>query len=108
MPDLGEKKWHTISSRLAKRTYELWVRSGVSFANHVCSVASRIYNYATEMEYGNHNPFSAIRRKSTKPRRVVWAKEQVRQFLDFAYDKLRVQKHWLDSAYGIRMVSENR
>ena len=84
---LGEKKWNTISSRLAKRTYEVWVRRGVSFANHVCSVASRIYNYATEMEYGNHNPFSSIRRKSTQPRRVVWAKEQVRQFLDFAYDK---------------------
>ena len=83
--DLGEKKWHTISSRLAKRTYELWVKRGVSLANHVCSIASRIYNYATEMEYGNHNPFSSIRRKSTKPRRVVWAKEHVRQFLDYAY-----------------------
>ena len=85
--DLGEKKWHTISSRLAKKTYELWVKRGVSLANHVCSVASRVYNYATEMEYGNHNPFSAIRRKAPQPRRVVWAKEQVRQFLDFAYDK---------------------
>ena len=85
--DLGEKKWHTISSRLAKRTYELWVKRGVSLANHVCSVASRVYNYATEMEYGNHNPFSAIRRKAPQPRRVVWAKEQVRQFLDFAYKK---------------------
>ena len=85
--DLGDKKWHTISSRLAKRTYELWVKRGVSLANHVCSVASRVYNYATEMEYGNHNPFSAIRRKAPQPRRVVWAKEQVRQFLDFAYNK---------------------
>ena len=82
---LGNKKWHTISSKLAKRTYELWVRRGVSFANHVCSVASRVYNYATEMEYGNHNPFSTIRRKSTKPRRVVWTREQVCQFLDYAY-----------------------
>ena len=83
--NLGDKKWHTVSSRLAKRTYELWVRRGVSLANHVCSVASRVYNYATEMEYGNHNPFSNIRRKSSQPRRVVWAKEQVRQFLDFSY-----------------------
>ena len=83
--DLGDKKWHTISSRLAKRTYELWVRRGVSLANHVCSVASRIYNYATEMEYGNHNPFSNIRRKASQPRRVVWAREQVCQFLDYAY-----------------------
>tara|TARA_A100001011_G_scaffold387072_1_gene464222 strand:+ start:1183 stop:2268 length:1086 start_codon:yes stop_codon:yes gene_type:complete len=84
--DLGDKKWHTISSRLAKRTYELWVKRGVSLANHVCSVASRVYNYATEMEYGNHNPFSAIRRKAPQPRRIVWAKEQVRQFLNFAYN----------------------
>ena len=82
---LGDRKWHTVSSRLAKRTYELWVRRGVSLANHVCSVASRVYNHATEMEYGNHNPFSTIRRKSTKPRRVVWTNEQVCQFLDYAY-----------------------
>ena len=39
---LGEKKWKTIVSRLSKRTYGVWVRRGVSFANHVCSVASRI------------------------------------------------------------------
>jgi len=82
---LGNKKWHTISSRLAKRTYEIWVKRGVVFANHICSVASRIYNYANEMEYGNHNPFSNIRRKSPKPRRIVWNKEQVRQFLDYSY-----------------------
>jgi len=82
---LGNKKWHTVSARLAKRTYEVWVKRGVVFANHICSTASRIYNYASEMEYGNHNPFSNIRRKSPKPRRVVWDKEQVRQFLDYAY-----------------------
>ncbi len=82
---LGNKKWHTITSRQAKATYEMWVKRGVSFANHICSIASRIYNYATEMEYGNHNPFSSIRRKSSQPRRIVWEREQVRQFLDYAY-----------------------
>ena len=82
---LGEKAWHTISSRQAKNSYELWVKRGVSFANHICSVASRVYNYATEMEYGNYNPFSAIKRKSSQPRRVVWTKEQVKQLLDYAY-----------------------
>ena len=83
---LGDIRWHTVTSRLAKKSYELWVKRGVSFANHICSVASRIYNYAIEMEFGNYNPFSAIRRKSAKPRRVVWTREQVTKVLDYAYD----------------------
>tara|TARA_R100000773_G_C4221076_1_gene119945 strand:- start:3931 stop:5037 length:1107 start_codon:yes stop_codon:yes gene_type:complete len=83
---LGNKSFYTISSKLAKETYEKWVIRGVSFANHVCTCMSKVYNYAMDMEQANQNPFSNIKRKKTKQRKVVWTKEDVIKFLDVAYD----------------------
>ena len=82
---VGNEKFTGFTSRKAKWAYEEWVRRGVSFANHVATCASRVFNYAVEMEYAMQNPFTSIKRKTEIKRKVVWKHEDVLKFLDVAY-----------------------
>ncbi len=82
---IGKDKFKGFTSRKAKWAYEDWVRRGVSFANHVATCASRVFNYAIEMEYAMQNPFTSIKRKPEIKRKVVWKHEDVLKFLDVAY-----------------------
>ena len=84
---MGDRKYQTVTSKVAKQAYEEWVKRGVSFANHVATTASRVFNYAISMEETTLNPFGNIRRKQPKQRKVVWEHEDVIAFLDVAYSK---------------------
>ena len=82
---IGQQKYHGFTSKKAKWVYEDWVKRGVSFANHVATCASRVFNYAIEMEYAVQNPFTSIKRKAEIKRKVVWKHGDVIKFLDVAY-----------------------
>ena len=82
---MGNKKFTDITSRVAKSAYEEWVKRGISFANHIATCASRVFNYSIDMEYTVHNPFTHIKRKSSPQRKVVWKHDDVIKFLDEAY-----------------------
>lgn len=78
-----------LNGATARRGYEVWLNRGTFSANAICSVARKIYSFAMEMGYAETNPFSTFKRKATQVRKVVWTKEQVKQFLDTAYSKFR-------------------
>ena len=82
---IGCRKYKDVTSKIAKAAYEQWVERGVSFANHAATCASRVYNYAIQMEHAEHNPFAKIKRKTTKQRKMVWSHGEVNKFLDMAY-----------------------
>jgi integrase len=82
---MGNKKLQDVSSKKAKWAYETWVKRGISFANHVATCSSRVFNYSIQMEYSLFNPFTNIKRKTSPQRRVVWKHEDVIKFLDVAY-----------------------
>ena len=82
---MGNKKFHEISSKVAKFAYEEWVKRGISFANHVATCSSRVFNYAIDMEYATFNPYTSIKRKAEIKRKVIWQHEDVLKFLDVAY-----------------------
>ena len=73
----GSKKFMAITSRDAKVSYERWVNRGVTLANHVCSCASIVFNYAISMEYTTFNPYKTVKRRLPKKRKVVWSQEDV-------------------------------
>jgi integrase len=82
---IGCRKYKDVTPKIAKRAYEDWVKRGVSFANHAATCASRVYNYAIQMEHAEQNPFAKIKRKATKQRKNVWEHHDVVKFLDVAY-----------------------
>jgi integrase len=82
---IGNKKYKDVTTKVAKWSYEDWVKRGISLANHVATCASRVFNYAIDMEYTYFNPFTKIKRKAEPQRRVVWEHDDVIRFLDVAY-----------------------
>ena len=82
---MGTRKYEMVTSKMAKAAYEEWVKRGVSFANHAATCASRVYNYAIQMEHATQNPWANIKRKSAPQRKVVWTHANVIGFLDKAY-----------------------
>ena len=82
---MGWRKYEHVTSKVAKQSYEEWVKRGISFANHAATCASRVYNYAIQMEHAEQNPFGKIKRKTAKQRKMVWSHGEVNKFLDVAY-----------------------
>lgn len=91
-----------LNGATARRGYEVWLNRGTFSANAICSVARKIYSFAMEMGYAETNPFSTFKRKATQVRKVVWTKEQVKQFLDTAYSKFR----WRNMGLIVQMSYE--
>ena len=82
---IGCRKYKDVTPKVAKQAYEKWVERGISFANHAATCASRVYNYAIQMEHAEQNPFAKIKRKQQKQRKKVWEHRDVVKFLDVAY-----------------------
>jgi len=82
---MGWRKYEYVTAKVAKQAYEEWVKRGISFANHAATCASRVYNYAIEMQHTTYNPWANIKRKSPEQRKVVWSHGEVNKFLDVAY-----------------------
>ena len=70
-----------------KIAYQSWLNAGVRQANMTSTVASILFNLAVELELMPNNPMRFVRKMQSKPRKVMWTHDQVRQFLDVAYDK---------------------
>ena len=82
---MGYRKYRDVTPKIAKAAYEEWVTRGISFANHTATCASRVFNYAIQMEHAEQNPFAKIKRKQQRQRKVVWTHGEVNKFLDVAY-----------------------
>ena len=100
--EFGSVEYDKLSSKQAKHAYEEWVKRGITFANHVCTVSSLLYRYAIDMEYALVNPFANIKRKTAPQRKVVWSEDNVRQFLDTAYG----QFEWRSLGLIVHMAYE--
>ncbi len=86
---LGDTKLSKMTGSKARKGYELWIQRGLHFANYTCAVARKLYSFSLEMGFAEVNPFLTFKRKPTKPRNVVWQKEQIIKFLDTAYSDFK-------------------
>lgn len=80
-----DRQCDKLSSRLVKLAYNEWCQRGVHFANHVLSSSRILFNHGMNMEIVLVNPFLTVKKRSVRPRRIVWGREQVQQFLETAY-----------------------
>jgi len=99
---LEDARISDVTTRRAKGAYESWITQGIQYANHVCSAASILYNYAIDREYITFNPFSHVKKKTPIQRKVVWQHEHVVQFLDTAYAEWR----WRNVGLIVQMTYE--
>tara|TARA_R110000764_G_scaffold12486_6_gene36574 strand:+ start:2370 stop:3257 length:888 start_codon:yes stop_codon:yes gene_type:complete len=88
LADVGDIPLNDIRNIQAKDAYELWLGRGRHMANHIVTASTRLWNYGLSEELMDRsNPFASITRVATRPRKVVWSKEQVTAFLAYAYQK---------------------
>ena len=83
--DIGNKKYRSVTLKDAKQIYNKWLNRGITFANHACSVSSRLFTYAVQFDDKPFNPFSQVTRKTPLQRKVVWTRTDVTKFLETAY-----------------------
>lgn len=82
---LGSILLSSLTTKMAKMSYNIWCERGLSMANHIMSVTRVLLNYGINMEHCIVNPFSNIKKRVVANRKIVWSKKDVIRFLDIAY-----------------------
>lgn len=59
---------------------------GLHVSSKFVRVSRIVFNHALDLDLIPNNPFSRVKAKTPKPRRVLWTDEQVKQFLTTAYN----------------------
>lgn len=83
----GRTNLDKIGVSECKIAYQEWLKSGIRTANLTASISAILFNMAVELELMATNPMRFVKKMQTKPRKVMWTHDQVRQFLDAAYEK---------------------
>lgn len=76
-----------LSAPMCQRIYDEHAAHSKSFANHTLAVYKIIFNYAIRNGFTTFNPFKAVKTQAVRPRRVVWEREHLKQFMDTAFTK---------------------
>ena len=86
--------YRDVHNGMSNRVYDTLVRThrvqggdGMQMANHVLSVAKRVWSVANKWEVIHRNPWKFVEKLEPKKRKVSWTEEQVQQFLDTAYSR---------------------
>jgi integrase len=84
---VGQLKYKKLTAPDAQMIYDLLSDRGVTFANRICAIARKVFNFG--MKYGvlDRNPWAMIQMETPKPRKVMWEREDVQKFLTTAYSK---------------------
>ena len=86
----GQVLLHTrigsLTTPMCQQIYETHAGNSVSLANHSLAVYRLLFNYAIRNGFCTFNPFTAVKKQSSKPRRVTWENNQVKQFLAAAFE----------------------
>jgi len=87
---LGNLKLKDIRFRHITYAYDRWQdNNGPSAANYMATCLSIVLNLGIRHEALISNPVSQLQRKTEKPRRIKWSKDDVKAFLDVAYSQWR-------------------
>lgn len=87
--DLGNIQITNIRLSHLRVAYEEWLKSGIRSANYRAAALSVAFSHAVESDLMQFNPMQGLRKKTTKPRRVMWERDQVKLFLDTAYSDIK-------------------
>ena len=87
--DLGDYRCDKLKVRHLTQAYEAWLNIGIRSANYRKAVLSAAWKHAMRYDVMTHNPVTLIQTQAIEPRRTVWEREQVQQFLGTAYSDFR-------------------
>jgi len=86
---LGEYLVRNLRSRHTNQAYQIWTDAGVTTANYRKAVLSAAWKHGMRHDIMDNDPIRLVKMKATKPRRVKWTRDQVKQFLNVAYSEYK-------------------
>jgi integrase len=85
---LQHHKLSNLETPMIQRMYDEQVRQTSTYAaNYNMTIYRIILNYAIRCGYTRHNPFEKVRKKTTKHRKVMWERDNVRAFLNVSFSR---------------------
>ena len=88
--ELGDITLKYLTPTHCTELYETWVRSAsVDNANQLSRMFSVVLNFCISLGLIDRNPMSIVKKRSHKPRSVVWTREQVELFIDTAFSQFK-------------------
>lgn len=86
--DLGEIRLNKLTSRICAKFYDQWLQNkGAYTANRYSLILSVFLNYCISIELLEFNPMSRVKKQKHEPKSIIWTKDQVEKFLDFAFSQ---------------------
>jgi len=82
---LGDISVSKLKRRHLQTCYDTWVDAGVRQANYRMSIISAALSYGVRSDILDFNPSRGVEKLKTKPRKVMWKRDEVLRFLDTAY-----------------------
>jgi integrase len=82
---LGDYMVRNLRSRHTNQAYQIWLASGVYTANYRKAVLSAAWKHGMRHDVMDNDPTRLVKMTATKPRKVKWTRDQVKQFLNTAY-----------------------
>lgn len=86
---LGSYQLRAIKVRHMVEAYEQWYAISPRTSQYRKAVVSVCWRHMMRLDAVQHDPVSLVRTKSAQPRRTVWSRAQVMQFLDTAYSDFK-------------------
>lgn len=88
--ELGDVRLSDLTTRLLSKYYEAWLEDkSVYLANRYSLIFSVFLNYCCSIDLLVSNPMTKVKKKSHESASIIWAKEQVRRFLDVAFSDFK-------------------
>jgi integrase len=86
---LHSTKLEDLTTPTCQRIYEEAAQHSVSLANHSLACYRLLFNYAIRQGFTQYNPFTKVLKRADKARKVVWTREELKNFLDTAYGQFK-------------------
>lgn len=81
----GHQQCRRITVGQLRHAYNEWADKSLYTANDTFAIGSALFSYAVRRNVIDFNPFNSVTKRGTKPRRVMWTREEVHQFLTHCY-----------------------
>jgi len=90
----GDINFKDVTNGMAQRIYEAVIKQnrtkggdGIQMANHVLSVAKRMWSVGNKWEVVHRNPWKFVEPLTPKRRKMKWTNDQIKTLLDTAFSR---------------------
>lgn len=107
----------SLKAQHTNEAYQQWLKVGIRTANYRKAALSTAWKFCMRFDIVDNDPVRLIKTERDTPRKVLWTRDQVHQFLDTAYSDFRwrsiglivhMSYEWGQRVGDMRMLTWNK